>query len=1390
MQVSLLLTLFFAPAVAQFPLPDDFAPAVTSAPWAFIVQPDGKILVAGYSTMYPADSTRRLARIYSDGTTDPHFSIENTGLIGPMLLLPDGALLVAGSFTWSSGESTHTSIARLSPTGSPDPEFAPVLANNSMTGPIVHALALQQDGKILVGGQIRGINGHTRVGLGRIHQDGLLDVTFQPQLSGQVHALAIQNDGKILVGGWFGVGGESYENLVRLNTDGSIDSAFSASIGKLYGRIQALAIQPDGRILIGGSQYDQPLTDSVIARLNPDGTEDMSFLASSTGSWLNALVLQADGRILVSGFFGTLSGEPRSSLGRLNPDGTADPAFYPQIPLQSSFRSLAIQPDGKALVAGYTNLVRLGTTSPSGQQLSYSNSTITWLRFGSTPEVMRTTFEFSADGDTWALLGEGARLEAVPQGEPGGWKLETSAPLENEGTIRARGYLSGGGHAWGNFVEQMVGVPIILDHPLGHSANAQSSTFFRVIVAGSEPWHFQWRKNGEPLAEGPNISGANGPMLTLNNVLDPDEGAYDVLVISSFGVTTSRLANLSVVDPFVSGHPLSAQRAVGESATFSVEVRGTPPFSYQWFHNGTELPGATESSLTLTNVQPGQAGPYHVVVSNAFSSAVSESANLTVNTIYWNDSFQISRLSQPTLCALQADRKILVAGYDWQNSSALGRFSVDGILDSSFHPEIGNRPVALIVQEDGKLLLHGNFSALPGSPSILRLNQDGTFDEIFTPPIFSQGSVSSILVQPDHTILVGGTFERVGQQFHSRLVRLHSDGTLDPTYNPEFRAGFRMALQPDGKLLVTAGGSVARLHPDGSADPEFHLDTDFDGTIDSILLYPDGRILLAIKSPLSSRPHHSFLVRLDPGGELDPFFHCEANGDMHSLALQVDGSIIALGAFTEFAGEPRQFIARVLADGAPDLSFNPGLQEETRNFMLQPDGHLLLTRQIRLSAIQTARFISRLLNNVPASDDLSVTSSAISWRRIGSGPEVSSAFFEHSNDGITWTRLGSGTWLPPSESELARWELSGISLPEGGSFRVRGYTSSGWNNAAHWSVDVYSGVPVLFEQPVGATNNAATAVTISVLAAGGEPLQYQWFHNGAPLTDNATTSGSNARALILNSLLKANEGDYHVVVSNADGEIASETVRLSVMDPLITLHPLGQNKDPGQEVTLTVTAVGTDLSYQWFKDGSPLPGANSSTLVLTNLQPRDAGAYTVTVAAPHQTLATDPAILSVNLSSVDLDFYPPRHDPLYTLAVQRDGKILLAEGGVQGDLMRVQRLHPNGAPDEQFRVFARTPLTTMALLPEDKIAFADLWLGQSGSFNVTRIHLNGAYDSTFSNPTPDGRVQTVLAQPDGRILVGGGFRTIAGQPKSRLARLNVDGSLDLAFPIGGCGRGQ
>ncbi|MEX2579246.1 MAG: cadherin-like beta sandwich domain-containing protein, partial [Verrucomicrobiales bacterium] len=313
------------------------------------VQADGKVLIGGEFTSFDGVARNRIARLNADGSLDAGFD-PGDGAGGSVVLAvavqADGKVLVGGEFTSFDGVARNR-IARLNADGSLDAGFDP----GDGAGGTVRAVAVQADGKVLVGGVI---------GIVRLNADGSLDTGFAPGdgPGGQVHAVAVQADGKVLIGGAFThFDGTSRFRIARLNSDGSLDTDFVPDPGVGSGAettVYSVAVQADGKILVGGwfTSYDG-VPSNRIARLNVDGSLDTGFdPGDGASSAVYSVAVQADDKVLVGGQFTSFDGVARNRIARLNADGSLDAGFDPGDGAGGTVRAVAVQADGKVLVGG------------------------------------------------------------------------------------------------------------------------------------------------------------------------------------------------------------------------------------------------------------------------------------------------------------------------------------------------------------------------------------------------------------------------------------------------------------------------------------------------------------------------------------------------------------------------------------------------------------------------------------------------------------------------------------------------------------------------------------------------------------------------------------------------------------------------------------------------------------------------------------------------------------------------------------------------------------------------------------------------------------------------------------------------------------------------------
>jgi uncharacterized delta-60 repeat protein len=195
-----------------------------------------------------------------------------------------------------------------------------------------------------------------KTGVARFNPDGSRDGTFRPGAgtTAFVWALALQPDGKVLAGGVFETfNRKPCRRLVRLESDGAVDAAFDTGSGA-DGTVFAVAIQADGKIVVGGDfNRIHQAERNRIARLNPDGSVDTAFdPAAGPNTGIRCLALQPDGKILIGGVFTSVDGVARNRIARLQKDGSLDPGFDPGEGASEVVRWVVPQADGKVVIVG------------------------------------------------------------------------------------------------------------------------------------------------------------------------------------------------------------------------------------------------------------------------------------------------------------------------------------------------------------------------------------------------------------------------------------------------------------------------------------------------------------------------------------------------------------------------------------------------------------------------------------------------------------------------------------------------------------------------------------------------------------------------------------------------------------------------------------------------------------------------------------------------------------------------------------------------------------------------------------------------------------------------------------------------------------------------------
>ncbi len=424
-------------------------------PSTAVIQPDGKLVIAGGFGTVSGQARNHIARLTADDSLESTATFNTgtgpstTGQLRSLAIQPDARILVGGGFGSWNGQNRRYSV-RLSTAGTL--ESTSSFNYTAFLGGDTVCTAVQPDGRIIFAGGRNDISGGaTQTALVRVNANGTAQAApaWNPvTMDGYVLCMVLQPDGKILIGGNFTqINGQPRRNLARLLPDGSVESTATFNTGTGPDDwVYALAVQPDGQILAAGyfTTYNNA-PHRWLVRLNPNGTAESHAtfdIGAGPDSSLEGLILQADGKIIITGYFKKVDRQPSVRIARLLPNGRVDSAanFNPG-PGPNEYTQAVLQADGYIVLYGsFTSvngqvrngMARLFNDPATGSLTAPARSRVQWLRGGTAPEVMQVSIELSTNsGASWTPLGNATRI-------PGGWEV-TGLNLPQSGQLRASG---------------------------------------------------------------------------------------------------------------------------------------------------------------------------------------------------------------------------------------------------------------------------------------------------------------------------------------------------------------------------------------------------------------------------------------------------------------------------------------------------------------------------------------------------------------------------------------------------------------------------------------------------------------------------------------------------------------------------------------------------------------------------------------------------------------------------------------------------------------------------------------------------------------------------------------------------------------------------------------
>lgn len=684
---------------------------------------------------------------------------------------------------------------------------------------IVRTVALQTDGKLIVGGEFSNFNGAATPFLCRLLSDGSKDLSFNlgSGINGKVYCSLIQPDEKIILGGSFtNFNGTNVGKLIRLNSDGSRDVTFNSSQGTTTNTIYACDLQSDGSIIIGGSFTNyNGVASPRVARILPNGNLDSTFaIGVGASSLVEEVHIQQNGKIILGGSFLSFNKTPCGKIIRLNTDGTIDATFLQGEGFNGDISALTTQPDGKILVGGSfldfngvtaSKIIRLnpdGTVDSSFiSGLGFSNGVVEVIKVNAAGSIMV--------GGSFTGTYNGTDVNRV-------------IFLDSSGLINP-GFDIGSGPSTGT-------VNALTEDVAGSFYVGGSFTVFDSQTQGRLA-----RIDGAGTLDfGYLTAGVGFDSSVLKVIVLSDNKTMAFGNFTKFnGTICNRITRLSEVGTIDSSFNSSGTGANNSIKTAVLQTDGKVVFAG-----------------VFTN--------YNGVVRNRIARILANGeidATFSIGAGFNNKVYGL---------ALQPDGKIIVTGnftsYNGVLMNRIVRLFPDGTLDSSFTIGSGADAIVdcILLQPDGKIVLGGQFSFFNGISynRMVRLNTDGSIDLGFSVGVGFDKNVYALVLQSDNKLIVGGTFLNYKGVSAKRLLRLNSDGSLDTSFatglgfsNGEIRT---ILVQPDDRLLIggtfsgtyngTAVKRMVRLLANGIYDTTFSVN--LNNTLYSICFTPNYKVMI------------------------------------------------------------------------------------------------------------------------------------------------------------------------------------------------------------------------------------------------------------------------------------------------------------------------------------------------------------------------------------------------------------------------------------------------------------------------------------------------------------------------------------------------------------------